>query len=637
MSRGAARVFLAKKAPFSSVVVRVFSERPKQSSREEGATSSRPTRVVVPIDVIIIIIIIFVVFFLHHHHHHHHHQERWYANNAKNRQEAGRASKKRTENHHADDDEYHHHHQRWERNGGAVGVGLLRRKPTTTSSPSSSSSSSSSSYNANTGFAASSATSTSKTTASPIASSSSIGSSSISSSISSSSSSNQSPSSSLLKTIGALSFFASVGYGSLRYADSPLASDVEFKTFEFFAPIFSRLMDAESAHNLGVTLFANGLYPTERRERDNDRNNGNVEYREMREMLRVTNVFNNANLSFPNPIGLAAGFDKDAKTIQGMRAIGFGFVEIGSVTPQPQDGNPKPRVFRLRELDAVINRYGFNSEGIDRAKVRLKEEENRVMNMVKAADENEEEKEPIIAPIGVNLGKNKTTPESEAAKSYALGATELGPYADYLVINVSSPNTPGLRDLQKGSSLVRILRDVVQARDQLLLSSKKTELSKKSLPVLVKIAPDVDEKGLKEIAKAVKKAKIDGVIISNTTVERNDQVQQHENGQEIGGLSGKPVFEKSTAVLRQFYELTGGSIPLVGCGGVFTGEDALKKIKAGASLVQLYTSFAYVGPALVPRVKRELYEALKREGFKNVNEAIGYDVKRKKRKSFMFF
>ena len=515
-------------------------------------------------------------------------------------------------------------------NGGAVGGGFTAAKPTSSSSPPPPPPPRA---NANTGFAASSATSTSKTTASPIASSSSIGISSISSS---SSSSNQSPSSSLLKTIGALSFFASVGYGSLRYADSPLASDVEFKTFEFFAPIFSRLMDAESAHNLGVTLFANGLYPIERRERDNDRNNGNVEYREMREMLRVTNVFNNANLSFPNPIGLAAGFDKDAKTIQGMRAIGFGFVEIGSVTPQPQDGNPKPRVFRLRELDAVINRYGFNSEGIDRAKVRLKEEENRVMNMVKAADVNEEEQEPIIAPIGVNLGKNKTTPESEAAKSYALGATELGPFADYLVINVSSPNTPGLRDLQKGSSLVRILRDVVHARDQ-LLSSKKTELSKKSLPVLVKIAPDVDEKGLQEIAKAVKKAKIDGVIISNTTVERNDKVQQHENGQEIGGLSGKPVFEKSTAVLRQFYELTGGSIPLVGCGGVFTGEDALKKIKAGASLVQLYTSFAYVGPALIPRVKRELYEALKREGFKNVNEAIGYDVKRKKRKSFMFF
>ena len=569
----------------------------------------------------------------HRHHHHHHlhrllyHQRRWYAN-AKNRHKKQGKSLKRSAPKTTTPTSTT---SGGNGNGGAVGGGFTAAKPTSSSSPPPPPPPRA---NANTGFAASSATSTSKTTASPIASSSSIGSSSISSS--SSSSSNQSPSSSLLKTIGALSFFASVGYGSLRYADSPLASDVEFKTFEFFAPIFSRLMDAESAHNLGVTLFANGLYPIERRERDNDRNNGNMEYREMREMLRVTNVFNNANLSFPNPIGLAAGFDKDAKTIQGMRAIGFGFVEIGSVTPQPQDGNPKPRVFRLRELDAVINRYGFNSEGIDRAKVRLKEEENRVMNMVKAADVNEEEQEPIIAPIGVNLGKNKTTPESEAAKSYALGATELGPFADYLVINVSSPNTPGLRDLQKGSSLVRILRDVVHARDQ-LLSSKKTELSKKSLPVLVKIAPDVDEKGLQEIAKAVKKAKIDGVIISNTTVERNDKVQQHENGQEIGGLSGKPVFEKSTAVLRQFYELTGGSIPLVGCGGVFTGEDALKKIKAGASLVQLYTSFAYVGPALIPRVKRELYEALKREGFKNVNEAIGYDVKRKKRKSFMFF
>ena len=453
---------------------------------------------------------------------------------------------------------------------------------------------------------------------------------------------NQSSSSQMLKTIGALSLFASIGYGSLRAADSPLASDVEFKTFEFLAPVFSRLMDAESAHNLGVSLFANGLYPIERRERDNDRNNADAsgEYAEMREMLRVTNVFNDGLMTFPNPIGLAAGFDKDAKTIQGMREIGFGFVEIGSVTPQPQDGNPKPRVFRLRELDAVINRYGFNSEGIERAKERLKKEKNRVAATV--VDNKTEEKEEsttttttnVIAPIGVNLGKNKTTPESEAAKSYALGATELGPFADYLVINVSSPNTPGLRDLQKGSSLVKILRDVVNARDRLLVKEEK----KKSLPVLVKIAPDVDEKGLKEIAKAVKKAKIDGVIISNTTIERNDRVQQHENGKEIGGLSGKPVFEKSTEVLRRFYELTDGSIPLVGCGGVFTGEDALKKIKAGASLVQLYTSFAYAGPALIPKVKRELYEALKREGFKNVNEAVGYDVKqRKKRNRFLFF
>ena len=456
-----------------------------------------------------------------------------------------------------------------------------------------------------------------------------------------SSSSSSSSSSSLLKTIGALSLFASIGYGSLRAADSPLASDVEFKTFEFLAPVFSRLMDVESAHNLGVSLFANGLYPIERRERDNDRNNADAsgEYAEMREMLRVTNVFNDGLMTFPNPIGLAAGFDKDAKTIQGMREIGFGFVEIGSVTPQPQDGNPKPRVFRLRELDAVINRYGFNSEGIERAKERLKKEKNRVAATV--VDNKTEEKEEstttttnVIAPIGVNLGKNKTTPESEAAKSYALGATELGPFADYLVINVSSPNTPGLRDLQKGSSLVKILRDVVNARDRLLVKEEK----KKSLPVLVKIAPDVDEKGLKEIAKAVKKAKIDGVIISNTTIERNDRVQQHENGKEIGGLSGKPVFEKSTEVLRRFYELTDGSIPLVGCGGVFTGEDALKKIKAGASLVQLYTSFAYAGPALIPKVKRELYEALKREGFKNVNEAVGYDVKqRKKRNRFLFF
>ena len=552
---------------------------------------------------------------------------------------------------------FHRRHQRRSFAGGGKGGkkmnkhGKSLKKRSATNNPSSSSSESSSSSKTTPAAPARSTTSPPQNVSSSSSSPKTPTMSSASASASASksptpaptnqSSSSSSSSSSLLKTIGALSLFASIGYGSLRAADSPLASDVEFKTFEFLAPVFSRLMDAESAHNLGVSLFANGLYPIERRERDNDRNNADAsgEYAEMREMLRVTNVFNDGLMTFPNPIGLAAGFDKDAKTIQGMREIGFGFVEIGSVTPQPQDGNPKPRVFRLRELDAVINRYGFNSEGIERAKERLKKEKNRVAATV--VDNKTEEKEEstttttnVIAPIGVNLGKNKTTPESEAAKSYALGATELGPFADYLVINVSSPNTPGLRDLQKGSSLVRILRDVVNARDQLLVKEEK----KKSLPVLVKIAPDVDEKGLKEIAKAVKKAKIDGVIISNTTIERNDRVQQHENGKEIGGLSGKPVFEKSTEVLRRFYELTDGSIPLVGCGGVFTGEDALKKIKAGASLVQLYTSFAYAGPALIPKVKRELYEALKREGFKNVNEAVGYDVKqRKKRNRFLFF
>ena len=547
---------------------------------------------------------------------------------------------------------FHHRHQRRSFAGGGKGGkkmnkhGKSLKKRSTTNNPSSSSESSSSSKTTPAAPARSTTSppqnvSSSSSPKTPTMSSASASASASKSPTPAPTNQSSSSSSSLLKTIGALSLFASIGYGSLRAADSPLASDVEFKTFEFLAPVFSRLMDAESAHNLGVSLFANGLYPIERRERDNDRNNADAsgEYAEMREMLRVTNVFNDGLMTFPNPIGLAAGFDKDAKTIQGMREIGFGFVEIGSVTPQPQDGNPKPRVFRLRELDAVINRYGFNSEGIERAKERLKKEKNRVAATV--VDNKTEEKEEstttttnVIAPIGVNLGKNKTTPESEAAKSYALGATELGPFADYLVINVSSPNTPGLRDLQKGSSLVKILRDVVNARDRLLVKEEK----KKSLPVLVKIAPDVDEKGLKEIAKAVKKAKIDGVIISNTTIERNDRVQQHENGKEIGGLSGKPVFEKSTEVLRRFYELTDGSIPLVGCGGVFTGEDALKKIKAGASLVQLYTSFAYAGPALIPKVKRELYEALKREGFKNVNEAVGYDVKqRKKRNRFLFF
>ena len=444
---------------------------------------------------------------------------------------------------------------------------------------------------------------------------------------------------SIWKAIASITATAGIAYAMLRQSESAMASDIEFFAFDLIAPLFSRALDAERAHNAGVALFEFGIYPIERRERNERKNrnnsddgndtrtstdeNGTYYYREMREALEVKNLFGKGfTKTFPNPIGLAAGFDKDAKAIEAMREIGFGFVEIGSVTPKPQDGNPKPRVFRLRELQAVINRYGFNSEGFDRAKERLDKEKKRVDTLLEKSDDG-----IVVAPVGVNLGKNKTTPESEAAKSYALGAKELGPYADYLVINVSSPNTPGLRDLQKGSSLFKIMREVVEQRDKITKENKKPNTS---LPVLVKIAPDVDVKGLKEIAKAVKKAKIDGVIISNTTIERNEKVREHANGTEVGGLSGKPVFEKSTDVLSQFYVLTNGEIPLIGCGGVFTGEDALKKIKAGASLVQLYTSFAYDGPGLVPRVKRELFEALKKEGFKNVSEAVGYDHRKEK-------
>ena len=410
----------------------------------------------------------------------------------------------------------------------------------------------------------------------------------------------------------------------MRYKDSPLASDVEFAAFDVAAPIFSRILDAETGHNVGVSLFSSGVYPKERRESvKNAAANEASYYGDMRESLKVT-LFSGKK-EFPNPIGLAAGFDKDAKVIEAMREIGFGFVEIGSVTPEPQDGNPKPRIFRLRNLNGVINRYGFNSEGFERAKDRLKREKNRIDAVKKLEDEDGDDDAATIAPVGVNLGKNKTTPEHEAAKSYALGAKELGLYADYLVVNVSSPNTPGLRNLQRGSQLVKILKDVISARDSLVRENSK---EKATLPVLVKISPDVDERELKDIARAVKKAKIDGVIISNTTIERSAEVQAQEHGKERGGLSGKPVFEKSTELLSRFYDLTNGEIPLIGCGGVFTGEDALKKIKAGASLVQLYTSFAYEGPGLIPRVKRELYECLKKEGFSNVGEAVGFDHKK---------
>ncbi|MEK9722923.1 MAG: quinone-dependent dihydroorotate dehydrogenase [Rhodospirillaceae bacterium] len=300
-------------------------------------------------------------------------------------------------------------------------------------------------------------------------------------------------------------------------------------------------------------------------------------------------------LTFANPVGLAAGYDKDARVPMQTLGLGFGFTEIGSVTPEPQPGNPKPRLFRLSRDAAAINRYGFNSQGMAAAAWRLAALPPRGQRP---------------GPIGVNLGKNKTS--ADAAADYVAGVRALGPYADYLVVNVSSPNTPGLRALQDRGEL------------QALLGAVKAALADLQAPppLLLKVAPDLTDDDKRDIAAVALEVRLDGLIATNTTIERPTTLADPQAA-ETGGLSGRPLFELSTRVLADLYRLTEGRIPLVGAGGVASADDAYKKIRAGASLVQLYTALVYEGPGLAARVVRGLARRLADDGFSRVSEAIG--------------
>ena len=298
-------------------------------------------------------------------------------------------------------------------------------------------------------------------------------------------------------------------------------------------------------------------------------------------------------LSFPNPVGVAAGFDKDAEVPDAVLRLGFGFAETGTVTPRPQVGNAKPRIFRLYEDGAVINRLGFNNRGLTQTLARLRARERHGI-------------------VGVNLGKNRDT--ADDAADYLDGVRRIGPLADYLVINVSSPNTPGLRDLQRRDILGDLLRQVVAARDE----------TAPGTPLLVKIAPDLTEPERADIAALAPETGIDGIVVANTTVARPPDLRS-PHAREAGGLSGRPLFAPSTALLAEIYRLTGGVIPLIGVGGVASAADAYAKIRAGASLVQLYTALVFRGPALVGRIKRGLADLLRRDGFSSVGEAVGAD------------
>ena len=299
-------------------------------------------------------------------------------------------------------------------------------------------------------------------------------------------------------------------------------------------------------------------------------------------------------LNFATPVGLAAGFDKNAECFDGSLKAGFGFVEIGTVTPRAQAGNPQPRVFRLVEQEALINRLGFNNEGVEAAVARLKKRSAGI--------------------IGGNIGKNKEAVDAVADYSVAMRA--LYPLADYITVNISSPNTPGLRALQAGDEL----RGLVKA-----LHALRDELGGEHKPIWVKIAPDNDEDALATIATVAREEHIDALIVSNTTISR-DGVQASAWAGEQGGLSGKPLLEKSTATLRRMYQLTDGKIPLIGVGGIASAEDAYVKIRAGASLVQLYTALIYQGFGLVENINRGLVALLARDGFASVAEAVGKDA-----------
>ncbi|KAK6459534.1 dihydroorotate dehydrogenase [Scheffersomyces xylosifermentans] len=377
-------------------------------------------------------------------------------------------------------------------------------------------------------------------------------------------------------------------------------------------PLIRNATDGEQGHKLGILFMKFGLAPRLFNEYATDHT----------DVLGV-NVF---GTRLRTPIGLAAGLDKDGEAIESLFNSGFSYVEIGSITPEPQPGNPKPRFFRLPRDEAVINRYGFNSSGhfnvIGTLKIRLA----KLLNAFSTSHPGDEKPSSNAFRegklLGINLGKNKTGDEVE---DYVKGVNRLSPYADVLVINVSSPNTPGLRDLQSEEKLTNLLSTVVKERD-----SSGPNLLGKLPPVLVKVAPDLTEPEIESIANSAKEAKVDGIIMSNTTIQRPvDRLLTTDSEliNQAGGLSGKPLKPISLKALRTLRKYTKDSnLVLIGCGGISSGKDALEFGKAGATFIQLYTSFAYKGPGLPAKVRDELAAELKKEG-KTWEQIIGEDDK----------
>jgi dihydroorotate dehydrogenase len=305
-------------------------------------------------------------------------------------------------------------------------------------------------------------------------------------------------------------------------------------------------------------------------------------------------------LHFNHPVGLAAGLDKNAKAVAGLSRIGLSFLEVGTVTPKGQAGNEQPRLFRLPPDEALINRMGFNNDGADVMAKRLAKLTRRRI------------------PLAVNIGKNKLTPNENAADDYRTCVQKLFPYGDFFVVNISSPNTPDLRALQHGDEL-RLLLDAV--KDEMGKQAERHGQLPK--PILVKIAPDNTEEQLVYMAEAIQLSGMSGIIAANTTISRDGLT--HGNASETGGLSGKPLTQRSTEVIRSLYAVTKGKLPIIGSGGIFTADDAYEKIRAGASLVEVYTALIYRGPGLMKEIHGGLKQRLKQDGFARISQAVGAD------------
>ena len=320
-----------------------------------------------------------------------------------------------------------------------------------------------------------------------------------------------------------------------------------------------------------------------------------------------------------NPIGLAAGFDKDGRIHPALFALGFGFVEIGTVTPHPQKGNPLPRLFRLPEDQAVINRMGFNNQGAWKMAERLVAKTLKIKSADADLFEVSGDYPANISSgmLGINIGKNKDTTLENATDDYVSALSTLHPFADYFTLNISSPNTKDLRNMQEKEALRILLDSVCARRDELDRNHSR------NTPLLVKLAPDLDEDALKNSVRVMQEFSIQGVIATNTTVAR--PVLKSKYRTETGGLSGKPLQKRSTEMIRTLFAELGTDIPIIGVGGIFNGADAYEKIKAGAAAVQIYTALIYEGPGLVRKVKAELADLLERDGYKSVTEAVGAD------------
>ncbi len=336
-------------------------------------------------------------------------------------------------------------------------------------------------------------------------------------------------------------------------------------------------IDAEKAHKLSISALSKGLHPNRRNDLDT--------------RLAV----NVSGLQFPNPLGMAAGYDKNGDVPDALLRMGFGHTEVGTITPKPQPGNSKPRIFRLREDEGVINRLGFNSDGHALAQDKLSQCEGR----------------PGI--VGINIGANKTSENFVA--DYVKGIHAFSSHASYFTINISSPNTPGLRALQEADPLAELIKRVCDAR------SLESEKQSKKLPLFLKIAPDLSENELDDIADAVERSELDALIVSNTTLSREGL--QSSNANEAGGLSGKPLFKKSTIALAKMFQRIGKNTPLVGVGGITDVDSAFNKIEAGATLIQLYSGMVFAGPRLPGDIVDGLSRKLDKENIKHVSDVVG--------------